>query len=66
MSSDADMYCNFLFSQLYETISHLQDFAEINRTGFRKIIKKYDKNMGQELLPKIMHEIDTKLHFGTV
>lgn len=52
--------------QLYETTVHLQQFAELNRTGFRKILKKYDKNMGADLLPRTMEKIDKELHFGTV
>ena len=31
------------FSEFYLTLIILQDYQELNKTGFRKILKKYDK-----------------------
>lgn len=55
-----------LHPQLYETLTELETFAELNRTGFRKILKKYDKNMKEEKLPVVMGHIDKDTKFGTV
>eukprot|EP00744_Colponema_vietnamica_P002545 GILI01003974.1.p1 GENE.GILI01003974.1~~GILI01003974.1.p1 ORF type:complete len:712 (-),score=239.90 GILI01003974.1:196-2331(-) len=35
--------------QLYLNISELRNFSTLNREGFRKILKKYDKHFGSQL-----------------
>ncbi|KAF8071496.1 SPX domain-containing protein [Lyophyllum atratum] len=42
---------------LYVALSNLKSYVEINQSGFRKILKKYDKVTYSELKDRYMHEV---------
>lgn len=46
----------------YVTLVELLNFADLNRTGLRKALKKFDKVMGASLLPVYTSEILEKVH----
>lgn len=46
----------------YVSLGELLNFAELNRTGLRKAVKKFDKVMGASLLPVYTSEILEKVH----
>lgn len=46
--------------ELYHTIELLNSFRVVNRTAFRKIIKKYDKNCHDSKLDVYMKKVDDK------
>ncbi|KAI1343626.1 SPX domain-containing protein [Xylariaceae sp. FL0016] len=39
---------------LYVQLCELKSYVQLNRTGFRKVLKKFDKIVDKELLPKYM------------
>ena len=43
---------------LYVEVNALKEYAELNKTGFYKIIKKYDKAMGTKTLEEWLHTLD--------
>jgi phosphate transporter len=44
-------------TNLYISFTNLRSYTEINYSGFRKIIKKYDKVMFSEVKDKYLHEV---------
>ncbi|KAH3663783.1 hypothetical protein OGAPHI_005186 [Ogataea philodendri] len=44
--------------ELYRSMELLRSYKELNRTAFRKLIKKYDKATDDSILPIYMHKID--------
>jgi len=44
-------------TNLYISLTNLRSYVEINYSGFRKIIKKYDKVTFSELKDKYLHEV---------
>eukprot|EP00640_Fibrocapsa_japonica_P000966 CAMPEP_0113945436 /NCGR_PEP_ID=MMETSP1339-20121228/45883_1 /TAXON_ID=94617 /ORGANISM="Fibrocapsa japonica" /LENGTH=810 /DNA_ID=CAMNT_0000951017 /DNA_START=58 /DNA_END=2491 /DNA_ORIENTATION=- /assembly_acc=CAM_ASM_000762 len=52
-------------ARLYAQITALKTYAELNRTGFRKILKKHDKVLGTNLEQMTMSSID-KMGFVTI
>lgn len=44
-------------TQLYITFTNLRNYIDLNYSGFRKIIKKYDKVTYSELKDKYLHEV---------
>ncbi|RCK55780.1 Protein SYG1 [Candida viswanathii] len=49
----------------YRALSLLQSFKTLNRTGFRKITKKFDKAMGTEIMEPFLKKLDTTSYFVT-
>ncbi|KAG5641625.1 hypothetical protein DXG03_004577 [Asterophora parasitica] len=45
---------------LYVAVSNLKSYIEVNQSGFRKILKKYDKVTYSELKDRYIHEIVEK------
>ncbi|KAL0940610.1 pho87 protein, partial [Colletotrichum truncatum] len=49
---------------LYVQLCELKSYAQLNRTGFRKVLKKFDKILDKELRPKYMEtHVDTAYPF---
>ncbi|KAI8874182.1 SPX-domain-containing protein [Ramicandelaber brevisporus] len=48
--------------QLYFVVSDLISFAELNTTGFRKIVKKYDKVTGNSLTPSFLGQVLSRIY----
>ena len=46
------------FRRLYQDLSALEGYGPLNRTGFYKIIKKYDKNLGENNMKPYMQHVD--------
>ena len=46
------------FRHLFQLLTALEDYGPLNRTGFYKIIKKYDKNMGEKNVKTYMPYVD--------
>ncbi|KAG6816670.1 hypothetical protein H0H87_004030 [Tephrocybe sp. NHM501043] len=42
---------------LYVSVSNLKSYVEVNQSGFRKILKKYDKVTYSELKDRYMHQV---------
>ncbi|RDB25702.1 putative transporter C3B8.04c [Hypsizygus marmoreus] len=47
---------------LYIAISNLKSYVEVNQSGFRKILKKYDKVTYSELKDRYMHHVVEKAY----
>lgn len=47
---------------LYVELCGLRSFVQLNKTGFSKILKKYDKTVDRNLRPKYMSEVVEKQH----
>lgn len=50
--------------ELYHTVELLSSFRVVNRTAFRKLIKKYDKRCHDSRLPAYMRKVDA-MYFNT-
>eukprot|EP00123_Amoebidium_parasiticum_P014325 comp22443_c0_seq1/m.33709 comp22443_c0_seq1/g.33709 ORF comp22443_c0_seq1/g.33709 comp22443_c0_seq1/m.33709 type:complete len:792 (-) comp22443_c0_seq1:35-2410(-) len=50
--------------KLYEKVQNLQQYSKLNRTGFRKIVKKYDKTSGEKTLPAFIEKMDKETKFA--
>ncbi|KAH0833368.1 hypothetical protein J3R83DRAFT_12469 [Lanmaoa asiatica] len=51
-------------TNLYVSFSSLKSYVEVNYSGFRKILKKYDKVTYNELKDRYMHDVvETRLPF---
>lgn len=46
------------FKHLFLDLSALEEFGPLNRTGFYKIVKKYDKNMNEKNVKSYMSRVD--------
>ena len=46
--------------KLYIELMQLQEFVRLNGTGFRKIVKKFDKTVHREFLPKFMEDLKNR------
>ncbi|CAE6454918.1 unnamed protein product [Rhizoctonia solani] len=57
---DLQMLFKRRITTLYITLTSLQSYVELNYTGFRKILKKYDKITYNELKDNYMHNIVEK------
>lgn len=57
-SSDRGTTWNRL-QQVFTELTALRDYAMLNVTAFRKIVKKYDKTMGTDALPQFMARLET-------
>ncbi|TRM57048.1 SPX domain-containing protein, partial [Schizophyllum amplum] len=42
---------------LHTSLTSLKSYVEVNYSGFRKILKKYDKVTYNELLPRYLHDV---------
>lgn len=49
----------------YRALSLLQSYKTLNRTGFRKITKKFDKAMGTEIMEPFLKKLDSTSYFVT-
>lgn len=47
---------------LYVSISNLKSYVEVNQSGFRKILKKYDKVLDSQLKDLYMHSVLEKAY----
>lgn len=47
------VYCRDEIQELYVQIQGLMDFVEVNRTGFRKALKKHDKVLRPHAVSKL-------------
>ncbi|PRT54213.1 Low-affinity phosphate transporter PHO91, partial [Wickerhamiella sorbophila] len=47
---------------MYVSLNELSTFVDINKTGFRKILKKFDKTLGLSLLPIYTEEVIKQTH----
>lgn len=45
---------------LYTTLSELKSFIELNQTGFKKALKKFDKSLNSNLKESFLDELSTK------
>lgn len=46
------------FRSLFQQLTALEEYGPLNRTGFYKIIKKYDKNMNEKNVKTYMQYVD--------
>jgi hypothetical protein len=46
--------------KLYIELMQLQEFVRLNGTGFRKIVKKFDKTVHRDFLPKFMENLKNR------
>jgi SPX domain protein involved in polyphosphate accumulation len=46
--------------KLYIDLMRLQNYVRLNGTGFRKIVKKFDKTMHRESLPSFMNNLKNR------
>ncbi|KAG1767916.1 SPX domain-containing protein [Suillus occidentalis] len=47
-------------TNLYVSFCSLRSYVEVNHSGFRKILKKYDKVVYSELKDRYMHEVQSR------
>eukprot|EP00124_Ichthyophonus_hoferi_P003454 Ihof_evm3s299 gene=Ihof_evmTU3s299 len=50
--------------KLYDMVENVQQFSKLNHTGFRKIVKKYDKITGQETLGDFLIKMKKETKFA--
>jgi phosphate transporter len=46
------------FRHIFQRLTALEEYGPLNRTGFYKIIKKYDKNMNEKNVKTYMQHVD--------
>ncbi|KAG8690610.1 low-affinity phosphate transporter [Ceratobasidium sp. 423] len=59
-ATDLQMLFKRRITTLYISLTSLKSYVELNYTGFRKILKKYDKITYNELKDRYMHDIVEK------